>query len=99
MIPLWIFTLSKVFSSCSQFHFAVFHIIIIIIIIILLATSLEWEQFFSDLQGDSDNAQGRMVKILDLVFYSFCPLSKHLGTIPSAPTTVGITVILMFRFF
>ena len=36
-----------------------------------------------------------MIFILSLIFYSFCPFSKPLGTVPSAQTTVGITITPM----
>ena len=40
-----------------------------------------------------------MLSIHYLIFNSTSPLSNHLGTVPSAPITIGITVTLVFDSF
>ena len=40
-----------------------------------------------------------MVSIILQISDSSCPLSKPLGTIQSAPTTIGITITLLLSLF
>ena len=49
--------------------------------------------------ADVNNFVVRIVSIFSLISNSFSPLSKHLATVPSAPSLIGITVTLMFYSF
>ena len=65
----------------------------------------KWQQVFFGLQkllsiqADLNSTVVWMILIVPLIYNSFRLFSKPLGTIPSAPTTMGITVILMFHSF
>ena len=48
---------------------------------------------------DLNNVVVWIVSIYPLIFNSFSSLPKLLGTVPSAPITIGITIILMFLTF
>ena len=49
--------------------------------------------------ADLSNAVGRMVSIIPLISSSSSPLSEPLGTVPSAPTTIGIIVTFISHNF
>ena len=53
----------------------------------------------SQYSGWSQKYCNQLVTILPLISNSLYPLFKHLVTVPSAPTTIGITITLLFDNF
>ena len=70
----------------------------------VISQKYEWQQVCSSLQ-DSSQYSGWRQQCCSLNFFSLVlncsnPLSNSLGTVPNTPTTIGISVTLMFnRFF
>ena len=62
----------------------------------------EWKQVSRTLlsiPADIHNAVVSMVSTCPLISQSFSPLTNTSGIIPSAPTTIGITVTFMYHSF
>ena len=91
------------YKQITTKYLSLFYFLTVFLTNIRFSLESEWQQVSSSLQELSENSSYLhnaivwMVSILPSISICSNPLSKPMRTVPSAPTTIGITVTHMFH--